>query len=69
MGKGMFPLQHEAISSAMADQKLKDAIDSGAEYLITDDMSCTIHLSSYAKKQGLPIKVIHIVDVLTSGWE
>ena len=69
MGKGLFPLQHEAISSSMADQKLKDAIDSGAEYLITNDISCLMHLDTYAKKQELPIKVIHIVDVLTSGWE
>lgn len=69
MGKGMFPLQHETISAAMADQKLKDAIDSGAEYLITNDISCLMHLSSYAKKQGLPIEVIHIVDVLANGWE
>ena len=69
MGKGLFPLQHETISSSLADQKLKDAIDSGAEYLITNDISCLMHLSSYAKKQGLPIEVIHIVDVLTTGWE
>ena len=68
MGKGMFPLHHETISSSMADQKLKDAIDSGAEYLITNDISCLLHLNSYAKKQKMPIEVIHIVDVLTTGW-
>lgn len=69
MGKGLFAVQHETISSSLADQKIKDAIESGAEYLITNDISCLLHLDSYAKKQGLPIKVIHIVDVLTSGWE
>ena len=69
MGKGLFAVQHEAISSSMADQKLRDAIDSGAEYLITNDIACHLHLASYAKKQGLPIEVIHIVDVLTTGWE
>lgn len=69
MGKGLFAVQNEAISSSMADQKLKEAIDAGAEYLITNDISCHMHLDSYAKKQGLPIEVIHIVDVLTTGWE
>ena len=68
MGKGLFSVQHEAISSSMADQKLKEAIEVGAEYLITNDISCHLHLDSYAKKQGLPIEVIHIVDVLTTGW-
>ena len=68
MGKGLFAVQHEAISSSMADQKIKEAIEAGAEYLITNDISCHLHLDSYAKKQGLPIEVIHIVDVLTTGW-
>lgn len=66
-GKGLFAVQHEAISSSLADKKLNDAIEAGAEYLITNDMSCHMHLDAYAKKQNLPIKVIHIVDVLTSG--
>ncbi|MBR4838738.1 MAG: (Fe-S)-binding protein [Bacteroidales bacterium] len=69
MGKGMFALQHEAISSSLADKKLKEAMEAGAEYLITNDISCLMHLDSYAKKQKLPIEVIHIVDVLTTGWE
>ena len=69
MGKGLFAVQHEAISSSMADQKLKNAMEAGAEYLITNDISCLMHLDTYAKKQELPIKVIHSVDVLTSGWE
>ena len=69
MGKGLFAVQHEAVSSSLADQKLHEAIEAGAEYLITNDMSCLMHLDSYAKKQELPIEVIHIVDVLTSGWE
>ena len=68
MGKGMFALQHEAISSSLADKKLKEAMEAGAEYLITNDISCLMHLDSYAKKQKLPIEVIHIVDVLTTGW-
>ncbi len=68
MGKGLFAVQHEAISSSMADQKLKNAMEAGAEYLITNDIACHMHLDSYAKKQGLPIEVIHIVDVLTNGW-
>ena len=68
MGKGMFAVQHETISASLADQKLREAIYADAEYLITNDIACHLHLDSYAKKQGLPIKVIHIVDVLTNGW-
>lgn len=68
-GSGLFSVQHEAISSSLADQKFKDAIDAGAEYIITNDMSCLMHLDSYARKQNIPVKTIHIADVLTAGWE
>lgn len=67
-GNSLFAVQHESISCAMAKQKLDDAIAAGAEYIVTNDMSCLMHLESYAKKQNLPIEIIHIADVLTQGW-
>lgn len=68
-GNSLFAAQHEAISCALAKRKIEDAISVGAEYIVTNDMSCLMHLDSYAKKQNLPIKVIHIADVLAEGWE
>ncbi|PKP33957.1 MAG: Fe-S oxidoreductase [Bacteroidetes bacterium HGW-Bacteroidetes-17] len=65
---GMLPLKNEAISSAMAEQKVLNAIDTGAEYIVSTDLSCLMHQESYAKKNNLPIKIIHIIDVLASGW-
>ncbi len=63
-----FSLKNEAISSAMAEQKVLNAIDTGAEYIVSTDLSCLMHQESYAKKQKLPIKIIHIIDILASGW-
>lgn len=65
---GNFSIKNEAISSAMAEQKVLNAIDTGAEYIVSTDLSCLMHQISYAKKQKLPIKIIHIIDVLASGW-
>jgi len=67
-GNSLFAVQHEAVSCALAKKKIDDAIAVGAEYIVTNDMSCLMHLDSYAKKQKLPIKIIHIADVLTQGW-
>lgn len=67
-GNSLFAVQHESISCALAKQKTDDAIAAGAEYIVTNDMSCLMHLDSYAKKQNLPIKIIHIADVLAQGW-
>ncbi|MCP4552212.1 MAG: (Fe-S)-binding protein [Bacteroidetes bacterium] len=65
---GTFSVKHTSISSAMAEQKVLNAIDTGAEYIVSTDLSCLMHQESYAKKQKLPIKIIHLIDVLASGW-
>lgn len=65
---GSFSLKHEAISTAMAEQKVKNAIDTGAEYIVSTDLSCLMHQEAYIKKHKLPIKIMHLIDVLASGW-
>ncbi len=64
---GTFSIKFEPISTAMAEQKVRNALDTGAEYIISTDSSCLMQLDGYIKKQNLPIKVAHIVDVLASG--
>lgn len=65
---GTFSVKHEAISTAMAEQKVKNAVDTGAEYIVSTDLSCLMHQEGYIKKHKLPIKIIHLIDVLASGW-
>jgi len=66
---GSFAVKFEAISIAMADQKVNHALDTGAEYIISTDLSCLMHLDGYITKKNLPLKTMHIADVLASGWE
>jgi L-lactate dehydrogenase complex protein LldE len=66
---GTFAVKFDAISIAMADQKVNHALATGAEYIISTDSSCLLHLDGYIKGKGLPIKTMHIADVLASGWE
>ncbi|MGZ6519938.1 MAG: (Fe-S)-binding protein [Bacteroidia bacterium] len=66
---GSFAVKFEAISIAMADQKVNNALNTGAEYIISTDLSCLMHLDGYITKKELPIKTMHIADVLASGWE
>jgi L-lactate dehydrogenase complex protein LldE len=65
---GTFSVKHEAISTAMAEQKVHNALETGAEYIISTDSSCLMHQEGFIKKHKLPIKVAHIADVLASGW-
>lgn len=65
---GTFAVKFEPISIAMADQKVTNATDTGAEYIISTDMSCLMHLDGYITNKQAPIKVLHLADVLASGW-
>ena len=66
---GTFAVKFDAISIGMADQKVVNALETEAEYIISTDLSCLMHLDGYIKGKNLPLKTMHIADVLASGWE
>lgn len=63
---GSFAVKFESISIAMADQKVNNALKTGADYIISTDMSCLMHLDGYIRFKDLPIRAMHIADVLAS---
>ncbi len=66
---GTFSVKFDAISTAMADQKLTNALATGASHIISTDLSCLMQLDGIIKNKNLPIQTKHIADVLASGWE
>ncbi len=65
---GTFAIKFEPISIGMGEQKVEAALATGADYLISTDLSCLMHLEGYIKKRSKPIKVMHLADALASGW-
>lgn len=65
---GTFAVKFESISVAMAEQKVENALETGADYLISTDTSCLMHLDAYIRQNEKKIKALHIADVLASGW-
>ena len=65
---GSFAVKYDTISVAMADQKIDNAIATEAEYVISTDMSCLMHLDGRINHNGQQIKVIHLADILASGY-
>ena len=65
---GTFAVKFEAISIGMGEQKVENALATGAEYLISTDHSCLMHLAGYIKHKGYNLKTMHLADVLASGW-
>jgi L-lactate dehydrogenase complex protein LldE len=65
---GTFSVKFDSISTAMTEQKVNNALETGAEYIVSTDWSCLMTMDAYIQKNNLNIKTIHIVDVLASGW-
>lgn len=64
---GTFSVKFNGISSAMAQQKVENALAVKAEYIISTDASCLLQLQAYINQNKLPIKTIHLADVLANG--
>jgi L-lactate dehydrogenase complex protein LldE len=65
---GVFSIKHENIASAMAGQKIENALETKAEYIVSTDSSCLMHLDGFAKQNKTALKMLHIADVLASGY-
>jgi len=65
---GTFSIKFEPISIAMGEQKVEHALATDAQYLISTDLSCLMHLQGYINNKGYSIKTLHIADVLANGW-
>lgn len=65
---GTFAVKFEAISIGMGEQKVENALATGAQYLISTDHSCLMHLQGYIKNKGYNLKAMHLADVLANGW-
>jgi L-lactate dehydrogenase complex protein LldE len=65
---GTFAVKFEPISVSMADQKVTNALQTGADHIISTDLSCLMHIQGYITHNGLKLRTMHIADVLASGW-
>jgi L-lactate dehydrogenase complex protein LldE len=65
---GTFAVKFEGISVAMGEQKVQNIVKTNADYLISTDLSCLMHLGGVMEKKALPIKSLHLADVLASGY-
>lgn len=65
---GTFSVQEEAVSVAMGKDRIQDHINSNAQIITGADMSCLMHLQGLINRDNLPIKVMHIVEILSGEY-
>ena len=63
---GTFAAKFPMISTAMGEVKCASAFETGAEYIVSNDSSCLMHVQGLLDRQGRKLKTIHLAEVLTS---
>ena len=61
---GSFSVVEPAVSARMGSDRLGDFERAGAEVVTSADMSCLMHLAGLSERQGRPLRVMHIAQVL-----
>jgi len=63
---GTFSAKFPMISTAMGEVKCASAVETGADFIISNDSSCLMHIQGLLDRQGDPIRTMHIAEVLNS---
>ncbi len=64
---GTFAVKNAEISSAMLEDKIKNILSTGAEYVVAGDAGCLMNIEGWLKRHQLPVKAIHLAELL--AWD
>jgi L-lactate dehydrogenase complex protein LldE len=64
---GTFSVFEPAVSAKMGYDKVTDQARAGAAYVVSADSSCLMHQKGCAERLGVPLKYIHIAQVLNGA--
>lgn len=64
---GTFSAKFPMISTAMGEVKCTEALATGAEYIVSCDSSCLMHVQGLIDRQKLPLKTVHLAEVLVAA--
>ena len=61
---GTFCVKYPDISTRMVADKVRDITATGADTLLAGDMGCLLNMAGRLKREGAPVKVRHVAEVL-----
>ena len=61
---GTFSAKFPMISTAMGEVKCASSVETGADYIVSLDSSCLMHIQGLVDRQGKKIKTLHLAEVL-----
>lgn len=61
---GTFAVKYPEISSAMGEVKCASAVETGAEFVVSNDSSCLMQIQGMLQRQRAGVKTMHLAEVL-----
>ncbi|MEW2544411.1 (Fe-S)-binding protein [Streptomyces sp. NPDC047002] len=66
---GTFAVKNPDVSAAMGRDKARNAGSTGAEVLCGADNSCLMHIGGVLRREGDPVRPLHLAEILASTEE
>ncbi len=63
---GTFSMKNADVSVAMGTDKVRAVLDTGAEYVVTGDNSCLMHIGGLLSRMRAGVRPIHLAEILAS---
>lgn len=64
---GLFSVKHPELSARMADDKIANIKNTGADLLVGPDLGCLIHLAGRLSREGRKMEVRHAAELLSGA--
>jgi L-lactate dehydrogenase complex protein LldE len=61
---GTFSVKFPMISTAMCESKVERIVETGAQFVISTDSSCLMQIQGLLDRRKIPIKSLHLAEVL-----
>ncbi|GAA4451899.1 (Fe-S)-binding protein [Nibrella saemangeumensis] len=65
---GSFCITEAAVSARMGTDRVDDHVRNGAQVLTGGDMSCLMHLEGIVRRRQLPVRVMHVAEILNGSY-
>jgi L-lactate dehydrogenase complex protein LldE len=63
---GTFSVKFPKVSGSMLDEKIECIVNSGADTVVSADMGCLMNIEGALSRREIPIKVMHLAELLAS---
>lgn len=61
---GTFAVTEPDVSARMGRHRVADHVAHGAEYIVSGDVSCLLHLDGVIRRDAVPIRTLHVAEIL-----